>query len=60
MKKYKITQVRSLIDRPKKQKRTMRALGLTKIDRHVIVEATPQIEGMIDKVKHLITLEEVK
>ncbi len=60
MKKYKITQRRSVIDRPKKQKRTMRALGLRKINRHVVVEATPQIEGMINKVQHLVAVEEVK
>lgn len=60
MKKYKIKQVRSIIDRPEKQKRTMRALGLRRINREVVVEATPQIEGMINKVKHLVTVEEVK
>ena len=60
MKTYKITQIRSIIDRPEKQKRTMRALGLRKINREVVVGATPQIEGMINKVRHLVSVEEVK
>ncbi len=60
MKKYKITQIRSVIDRPEKQKRTMRALGLRKINRRVVVNVTPQIEGMIEKVKHLVAVEEIK
>ncbi len=60
MKTYKITQIRSIIDRPEKQKRTMRALGLRRINREVVVGATPQIEGMINKVRHLVSVEEVK
>ncbi len=60
MKKYKITQVRSVIDCPERQKRTVRALGLKKIRQEVIKTATPQVEGMINKVKHLVTVEEVK
>jgi large subunit ribosomal protein L30 len=58
MAKIKITQVRSVIDRPKRQKATMVALGLTKINKTVEHEATPQIIGMIEKVKHLIKVEE--
>ena len=38
----------------------MRALGLRKINREVVVDATPQIEGMINKVRHLVSVEEVK
>ena len=56
MKKIKVTQVRSIIDRPERQKRTMRALGLRKLNATVEVEATPQILGMVTKVNHLITV----
>jgi len=57
MAKVKITQVRSIIDRPKDQKRTIQALGLGKINRTVEHELTPQIKGMIEKVKHLLSVE---
>ncbi len=57
-KKIKITQIRSIIDRPENQKRTMRALGLRKINQTVEKKDTPQIRGMIKKVKHLIKVEE--
>ena len=57
MAKVKLTQVKSIIERPKKQKLTMQALGLTKIGRSVEVESNPAIEGMIRKVKHLIRVE---
>ncbi|HEY9117923.1 MAG TPA: 50S ribosomal protein L30, partial [Roseivirga sp.] len=53
-----ITQTRSTIDRPEKQKRTIAALGLGKINRSVEVELTPQIAGMIDKVNHLVSVKE--
>ena len=59
MAKIKITQVKSGIDRPKKQKDTLRALGLRKMNHTVEQEATPQILGMVKKVAHLITVEEV-
>jgi len=58
MAKVKITQVKSVIDRSKRQKATMYALGLRKMNQTVEHEGTPQILGMIDKVKHLITIEE--
>lgn len=57
MAKINITQVRSTINRSKKQKLTMQALGLGKINKSIEVEATPQIKGMIAKVKHLVTIE---
>jgi len=60
VKKFKITQIRSRIGRPAIQKRTLDALGVRRINRSVIVTGTPQIEGMINKVKHLISIEEVK
>ncbi len=59
MKKYKIVQVRSRIGRPGDQKRTLDALGLRKMNRSVIVNASPQVDGMIKKVKHLVTVEEM-
>jgi len=59
MKKYKVTQVRSIIKRPGVQKRTMEALGLRKINQSVEHQASPQIEGMIDAVRHLVIVEEI-
>lgn len=59
MGKVKVTQVKSTIDRPEKQKRTIQALGLGKINRTVEHELTPQIEGMINKVSHLVTVKEL-
>ncbi|MGB3852054.1 MAG: 50S ribosomal protein L30 [Tunicatimonas sp.] len=58
MAKVKITQRKSLINRPVRQKRTIQALGLGKINRTVEVEATPQIRGMINKVQHLVEVTE--
>lgn len=58
--KLKITQVKSLIDRPKRQKDTIKALGLRKMHHSVEHEATPQIVGMLEKVSHLLKIEEVK
>lgn len=59
MAKVKITQVRSTIDRPEVQKRTIKALGLGKINRSVEVEKTDSIAGMIRKVNHLVQVEEL-
>ncbi|MGL6267531.1 MAG: 50S ribosomal protein L30 [Chitinophagaceae bacterium] len=59
MKKIKITQVKSVIDRSERQKRTVEALGLRKLHATVEVEATPQILGMVRKVTHLVTVEEI-
>jgi len=59
MKKIKITQVKSVIDRSERQKRTMIALGLKKLNATVEVEATPQILGMVTKVNHLIKVQEL-
>ncbi len=56
-KKIKLTQIKSTIDRSKRQKATMEALGLRKMNHSVEHEATPQILGMVDKVSHLITVE---
>ena len=57
MSKIKITQVKSAIDRTKRQKLTLLALGLKKISQSREVEATPQIMGMIKKVEHLVKTE---
>ncbi|PLW97083.1 MAG: 50S ribosomal protein L30 [Marinilabiliales bacterium] len=60
MKKVRITQVRSAINRPKRQKLTLEALGIKKLNRPKDHEATPQVLGMIDKIKHLLKIEEIK
>jgi large subunit ribosomal protein L30 len=60
MKKIKITQIKSGIDRPERQKKTLVALGLRKLNATKEFEATPQILGMIQKVTHLIKVEEVE
>ncbi len=59
MAKIKITQIKSGIDRSERQKQTLIALGLRKINATREVEATPQILGMVNKVNHLIKVEEV-
>ncbi|RZK45952.1 MAG: 50S ribosomal protein L30 [Pedobacter sp.] len=59
MAKIKVTQVKSGIDRPERQKRTLKALGLRKMNSSVEVEATPQILGMVNAVNHLVKVEEV-
>ena len=59
MSKLRIKQIKSGIDRPERQKRTLRALGISKMHTAVEHEATPQILGMVDKVKHLISVEEI-
>ena len=59
MKKVKITQVKSGIDRSERQKQTLIALGLKKLNASKEVEVTPQILGMINKVAHLVKVEEV-
>lgn len=57
MGKVIIKQVKSGIDRPARQKRTLVALGIKKMHKSVEKEATPQILGMIEKVKHLVEVE---
>lgn len=59
MKKVKLTQVKSGIDRPLRQKRTLEALKLGRIGKIAEATLTPQVEGMIAKVSHLITVEEI-
>jgi large subunit ribosomal protein L30 len=58
MPQIKITQVRSTIGRPEGQKKTIVALGLGKINRTVVHNATPQVIGMVKQVSHLVKVEE--
>ena len=55
--KIKISLVKSVIDRPERQKATVRALGITKMNRPIEVISNPQVLGMIAKVKHLLKVE---
>lgn len=59
MTRLKVTQVRSVIHRPKDQKQTVRRLGLHRIRDSVIKDDRPEIRGMIAKVGHLVSVEEV-
>ena len=59
MARLRITQVRSVIDRPRPQKDTVRALGLKRIRHSVVKDDRPEIRGMVAKVRHLVTVEEV-
>ena len=60
MAKIKVTKVRSAINRTKRQKLTLLALGLKKIGQVVEHDATPNILGMVRKVEHLVSVEESK
>ena len=60
MSKIKIIQTRSIIDRPKDQKRTIEALGLGRPNWERVHKDTPQIRGMVRKVTHLVRVEEIK
>ncbi len=60
MAKIKIIQTRSIIDRPKDQKRTIEALGLGRPNWEIVHNDTPQIRGMVRKVTHLVRVEEIK
>ena len=55
-----MTQVKSAIKKPERQKRTLEALGISRLHQSIEVEATPQILGMVRKVNHLVKVEEVK
>jgi large subunit ribosomal protein L30 len=59
MAKLRVTQRRSVIDRPRDQKATIRALGLHRMNDSVVKEDRPEIRGMIEKVRHLVEVEEV-
>jgi large subunit ribosomal protein L30 len=60
MSKLRVTQVRSVIHRPKDQKQTIRRLGLHRMNDSIVKEDRPEIRGMIAKVQHLVTVEEVE
>ena len=60
MAKLKITQTRSVINTTMKQRHTVEALGLRRIHQTVTQDDTPAIRGMIDKVRHLVLVEEEK
>lgn len=60
MAKLKVTQIRSTIDKPAIQKRTIIALGLGKLRRTVLHNDSPQVRGMIKSVKHLVKWEKVE
>jgi large subunit ribosomal protein L30 len=59
MAKIRITQVKSKNGKPKRQKRTLEALGIRKLNHSVEHEATPQILGMVEKVRHLVKVENI-
>jgi large subunit ribosomal protein L30 len=59
MAKIRITQIKSKNGKPERQKRTIEALGIRKLNHSVIHEATPQILGMVVKVKHLVKVENI-
>ncbi len=59
MAKVRITVIKSTIDRSKRQKDTVKALGLRKMNHSVEVEATPQVAGMIKSVQHLLKVENI-
>ena len=59
MSKIKITYVKSIIDRPENQKRTIKALGFSKLNQSREIEGTPAILGMINKVSHLLKVENI-
>lgn len=59
MKRIRITQVRSRIGRPENQKRVLDALGIHKLNHSVEHDATGSILGMVDKVRHLVKVEEI-
>jgi large subunit ribosomal protein L30 len=60
MAKIRVTQISSKIGSPHRQKATLAALGLKKVDASVEVEATPQVLGMVTAVRHLVKVEEIK
>lgn len=59
MAQIKITQIKSCIDYPERQKQTLIALGLKRMNRSVVKEGTPQVLGMVAKVSHLVKVENI-
>jgi large subunit ribosomal protein L30 len=60
MAKIRYTQIRSKIGSTERQKKTLEALGLKKISNSVEAESSPQLLGMLEKVRHLLKIEEIK
>ncbi|HNY71998.1 MAG TPA: 50S ribosomal protein L30 [Syntrophales bacterium] len=58
--KLKITLIRSYIGRPEKHRQVLRGLGLMKMNKTVILADTPEVRGMVNKVCHLVSMEEVE
>lgn len=56
--KVKVTLVKSMIGRPEKHRKVLRGMGLTRVNRTVLLEDTPSIRGMIQAVSHLVKAEE--
>ena len=59
-KKLKIRQIKSYIGRPEKQRKILRGMGLGRINRTVLLNNTPEIRGMVEKVIHLVSVEELE
>ena len=59
-KRLKITLVKSYIGRPQKQRKVLRGMGLEKLNRSVLLNDTPEIRGMVNKVSHLVSVEELE
>jgi large subunit ribosomal protein L30 len=59
MSKVKITQTKSIIEKTERQKNTIKAIGLTGVRSSVQKELTPQLQGMLNKVAHLVTVEKI-
>ena len=57
--KLRITLVKSFIGRPEKQRKILKGMGLTRMNREVVLEDTPEIRGMVNKVSHLVAMEEI-
>jgi large subunit ribosomal protein L30 len=56
--KLKVTLVKSMIGRPEKHRKVLRGMGLTRMNRTVLLKDIPQVRGMIEKVSHLVSAEE--
>jgi large subunit ribosomal protein L30 len=59
MTKLKVTLIRSIIGRPEKQRKVLRGMGLTRLNKTVELENTPSIRGMVRNVSHLVKAEEI-
>ena len=60
MAKIKVTKVKSAINRPQRQKRILISFGLKKIGQVVEHDASPSVLGMVNKINHLVSVEEIK